>query len=54
MFHNREIKFGGKPYWIITWHQKGLIYVIDLLTENGKCKNHGTTIFVSLATVVNR
>ena len=54
MFHNPEMKVGGKPYWIITWYQKGLIYVIDLLAENGKCKIHGTKIFVSLAIIVNR
>ena len=35
IFHNPEIKVGGKPLWIKTWYQKGLLYVNDLLAENG-------------------
>ena len=34
-FHNPEIKVGGKPLWIKTWYQKKLLYVNDLLAENG-------------------
>ena len=35
IFHNPEIKVGGKPLWIKTWYQKGLLYVNDLFAENG-------------------
>ena len=35
IFYNYEIKVGNNPVWIKNWYKKGVIYINDLVRENG-------------------
>ena len=35
IFNNHEIKVGNNPVWIKSWYKKGVIYINDLVRENG-------------------
>ena len=35
IFNNHEIKVANNPVWIKSWYKKGVIYINDLVRENG-------------------
>ena len=36
LFNNREILIDGKPFFIQEWFSKGVIFISDLLNEQGQ------------------
>ena len=36
LFNNKAILIGGRPFFLREWFSKGIIYIKDLLTENGQ------------------
>ena len=36
VFYNKEIKVGNTPVWKTNWYKIGIMYINDLIAENGE------------------